>query len=98
MKCSGDFVFKSIEQRASGQFTALSGQIINYPACYIVKADEVTNDNKINERKFKIDVKNSSLISRFKELESYTKCEFEFDVEIGSNGRVNINLVDFTNY
>lgn len=97
MKCSGEFVFKTIEQRQGGQFTSTTGQVINYPACYVIKADEVSTDNMINERKFKVDIKNTSLVSRFKDLESYTKCIFDFDVTISANNRVNMVLVDFTN-
>lgn len=85
MKAKGIFVYKNLQKREKGSFTNKeTGELINYDSCYVLVADEIAEDNKITERRFKISEQNTSLINELAELEPYTRIELEFDVAIYS--------------
>ena len=88
MKCRGEFIFKSLEEREAGTFTNDKGENINYPSSFVLKLDEI-NENGINERKLKFPKENTELANRLNRLEPYTKIQLEFDVMIyGSQARI----------
>lgn len=88
MICKGEFVFKSVEERAGGSFQNQQGQNINYDMAYILKVDELTQGG-IFERKLKIDKANSVLLNKLKNLKPYDKINLVCDVVLyGSNARI----------
>lgn len=82
MKTSGEFKFKSIEEREGGEFVNERGQKIKYDGKYVIKLDEQSEDGKINDRRFSIDKKDTDLINQFKSLPTYSDVKIEFDVRI----------------
>lgn len=82
MKTSGEFKFKSIEEREGGEFVNERGQKIKYDGKYVIKLDEQSEDGKINDRRFSIDKKDIDLINQFKSLPTYSDVKIEFDVRI----------------
>lgn len=82
MKTSGEFKFKSIEEREGGEFVNERGQKIKYDGKYVIKLDEQSEDGKINDRRFSIDKKDIDLINQFKSLPTYSDIKIEFDVRI----------------
>ena len=86
MKAKGLFMFKNLEKREKGQFTnAETGEVIEYGSCYVIVADELMEENKVKERRFKFDIKNSTLATELLQLEQYTKINLIFDVDLYSN-------------
>lgn len=87
-RCKGEFVFKSVEERAGGSFTDANGKIVKYDTAYVLKVDELT-DSGIFERKLKIDKANSVLLSKLKNLKAYDKVNLVLDVVLyGSQAKV----------
>ena len=95
MKCQGNFIFKTLTHRAAGTFKNTDGVDVNYPSAYVLKVDEVSENGDINERKFKIDEKNTILVNTLKSLESYQKIELIFEVTLFTS-RVSLELVDIS--
>lgn len=89
MKCQGNFVFKTLTHRKGGTFKNAEGNEVNYPSAYILKVDEKVESGDINERKFKIDEKNTGLINTLKTIEEYQRIIIEFDITL-FDGRVGI--------
>lgn len=92
MKCKGEFVFKTLSHRDGGTFKDANGNDVSYSPAYVLKVDEVSN-NSINERRFKVDEKNTYLINLLKDLDAYTKIIIEFEVSI-YNTRVSLNVAN----
>ena len=90
MIAKGEFIDKSIEDRARGSFTNKeTGEVIEYNACKVLVVDEITENGKFKERRFKLSNDNTGLINEFGILEPYTKVEIEFDVAIySSNAKI----------
>ena len=57
MECKGLFVFKSLILRPAGTFKDAEGKDIEYPASYILKVDQIEENDDVNERKFKVNTK-----------------------------------------
>lgn len=90
MKAKGIFMFKNIQVREKGSFTNKeTGEVIDYGACHILVADEIEENNKITERRFKISNEDTFFIKDLESLEPYTKIKIEFDVTLySSNAKV----------
>lgn len=84
MKAYGKFVFKSLENRAGGEFTDAGGKVVKYQDTCILKVDE-NDDGSINERKLKVDKNNIVLINQLKDVKPYTEIELECDVKLYQN-------------
>lgn len=84
MRAKGEFVFKGLENKAGGEFVNDKGQNVKYGERYLLKVDEVV-DNEINERKLKVDVNNTSLVDALKKLKPYDKIVLECDVLLYQN-------------
>ena len=84
MVCSGNFVFKGIEERDGGEFVNQQGQKITFEPTYQVKVDENV-DGKIQERIFKFKQTNKVLAQEFKEINVYDSIEIDFNVELYKN-------------
>lgn len=85
MKAKGLFMYKSIQKRDKGSFiNKETGEVIEYDACYVLVVDEIEEDSKITERRFKIAEKDTDLIAEFSSLDPYTKIEMAFDVTLYS--------------
>lgn len=84
MKAIGEFIYKCLEKRGAGEFTNDKGENIKYGESYVLKVDEVVDGN-INERKLKVDVNNTSLIDKLKQLKPYEKISLECDVVLYTN-------------
>lgn len=84
MKCTGKFVFKSINKRDGGTFTNADGKEVSYDDAYLIRADEET-ETGIQERKFKFPCTNKKLYEDLNLLEPYTRIELEFDVSLYNN-------------
>ncbi len=93
MKCKGNFVFKSITHKPGGTFKNANGEEISYKPSYVLKVDELGNNNEINERKFKIAEDKIQLINTLKALEAYTKINLDFNVTIYTNS-ISLELID----
>lgn len=98
MRAIGEFVFKGLEEKAGGEFVNDKGQNIKYDGSYVLKVDEI-QDDKINERKFKVDLKNTGLVDKLKKLKPYDKVTLECDIVIYQNSAkvVPIAIVDSNN-
>lgn len=92
MKCKGEFIFKSLEKRESGEFTNDKGETVKYDSCYILKVDEV-NGKEINERKLKVNKDNTVLYNKLKDTKPYTAITLEFAVTL-YNGNAKVVPVD----
>lgn len=79
MEARGQFTFKSITPADGGSFTNEKGQVINYNPSYLLKLDELVED-KIFERRFKIQLENKTLIDSLLTLKPYDKINMKFDV------------------
>ena len=90
MRAKGIFMFKNIQEREKGSFTNKeTGEVIEYDSCYILVVDEIEENNKITERRFKIDKKDNSLVSELSVIEPYTKMELTFNVTLySSNAKI----------
>lgn len=93
MKCEGNVVFKSIEKREGGNFKGSSGEMLSYPAAYVVKFDE-NIDGNISERKAKFPDTNVALYTKFKTLDPYTKINLIGNVLFQNSG-CKLEIVDF---
>ena len=97
MKCNGKFVFKSITKRPAGTMVGADGKEINYPSVYVLKADELSDNGEINERKFKIAENNSDLVNKLYQFEAYDKIELIFKVTIYTS-RTILEVMDVEPY
>ena len=97
MKCQGRFVFKSLTHRDGGTFKNDKGEEINYNASYVLKVDEINEKGVINERKFKIDEKNSLLVNALKEFKAYQKILIVFEVTLYQT-RTSLEIIDVLDY
>ena len=91
MQAKGEFMFKSITERAKGSFTDKeTGEVVSFDACNMLVADEFLDDGSVKERRFKLDLKDDAVLSgEFSALDQYTKVEITFDVTLyASNARV----------
>lgn len=93
MKCQGNFIFKTLTHRNAGVFKDSEGNEINYPSAYILKVDELMSNGDINERKFKIDDKETSIINGLKTLKAYQEIIINFEVTLYTS-RVTLDIVD----
>lgn len=93
MKCQGNFIFKTLTHRNAGVFKDSEGNEINYPSAYILKVDELMSNGDINERKFKIDDKETSIINSLKTLKAYQEIVIDFEVTLYTS-RVTLDIVD----
>lgn len=94
MKCEGNVIFKSVEKREGGTFKTSNGEVLNYPAAYVVKFDENV-DGSISERKAKFSDTNVALYTKFKTLEPYTKIKLVGNVVFQNSGcKLEINDFD----
>lgn len=93
MKCQGNFIFKTLTHRNAGVFKASEGAEINYPSAYILKVDEIMSNGDINERKFKIDDKKSSIINILKGLKPYQEIVIDFEITLYTS-RVTLDVVE----
>lgn len=95
MKAKGLFMFKSIQKREKGSFTNKeTGEVIEYGSCYVLVADEVEENGKITERRFKIAEEDNYIIGQLSTLDPYTKIQIEFDVVLYSSN-AKLTPVDF---
>ena len=86
MRAKGLFMFKSIQKREKGSFkNQETGEVIEYGSCYVLVVDEIEENGKITERRFKIVEEDINLINGFSQLDPYTKIEIQFDVTIYSS-------------
>lgn len=85
MKSVGEFIFRGIEKRDGGKFINDKGQEIEYDAKYVLKVDEIGSDGSINERKLNVDIKNTSLVDKLKQLKPYEKIKIECDIVMYQN-------------
>ena len=83
MKCRGKFRFIELRKRDAGSFTNANGQVINYPASYLLKLNEKT-ERGIEERQFKV-AEDSPLVPQIKEYNEYDEIILDFEVEMFSN-------------
>ena len=86
MKAKGLFVFKTLTHRPAGKFTTPEGEEREYNSAYVLKVDEIGEDNSINERKFKIAENKTSVINDLRVLDAYSKIEITFDVRLYASG------------
>lgn len=86
MKAEGLFVFKTLTHRPAGKFTTAEGKEQEYKSAYILKVDEIGEDNSINERKFKIEEDKAILINALRELQAYQQINIIFNVRLYSSG------------
>jgi len=93
MKCQGSFIFKTLTHRNAGVFKDSEGNEINYPSAYILKVDELMSNGDINERKFKIDDKETAIINGLKTLKAYQEIVINFEVTLYTS-RVTLDIVD----
>ena len=95
MQAVGEFVFKGIETRKSGEFQNGKGETVKYNEACILKVDEVV-DGSINERKLKIDINNTMLIDKLKKLTPYNKFNLKCDIVLYQNSAkvVPIAIID----
>lgn len=93
MKCQGNFIFKTLTHRKAGVFKDSEGNEINYPSAYILKVDELMSNGDINERKFKIDDKETAIINGLKTLKAYQEIVINFEVTLYAS-RVTLDIVD----
>lgn len=93
MKCQGNFIFKTLTHRNAGVFKDSEGNEINYPSAYILKVDELMSNGDINERKFKIDDKETAIINGLKTLKAYQEIVINFEVTLYTS-RVTLDIVD----
>lgn len=93
MKCQGNFIFKTLTHRNAGVFKDSEGNEINYPSAYILKVDELMSNGDINERKFKIDDKETAIINGLKTLKAYQEIVINFEVTLYAS-RVTLDIVD----
>lgn len=86
MKAKGIFMYKNIQERGKGSFkNRETGEFVEYDACYILVVDEIEENNKITERRFKIDKKNNTFVNELSVIEPYTKMELVFNVALYSS-------------
>ncbi len=86
MKCQGNFVFKSVEFVEPGEFKNSSGNLIKYPASYRLSVDELQDDGKIIDVKFKIAESETNLVNQLRMFKPYDKIGLECSVKFYSNG------------
>lgn len=85
MKAKGIFMFKNLQKRDGGSFlNKETGQTVPYNACYVIVCDEIFEDGKIQERRFKFELNDNVLAGELSALEPYTKIKILFDVVLYS--------------
>lgn len=86
MKCKAEFIFKSLEKKEGGTFVNDKGDSINYGPRYLLQVDEVSESGKIGERIFRVNVNNTVLISKLREVDSYSPIVLFFDIVLYRDG------------
>lgn len=92
MQGLGKYVLKSCIKREAGSFKNDKGEEIRYKEGYNLIVDEKTKDGSVKERKFFIDMENSSLINKLVDLKCYTPIILSFDIRMYSNKTVIVPL------
>ena len=82
MECKGLFVFKSLILRPAGTFKDAEGKDIEYPASYILKVDQIEENDDVNERKFKVNTKDKELINKLSQFKIYDNIVLIFKITL----------------
>ena len=93
MECKGLFVFKSLILRSAGTFKDAEGKDIEYPASYILKVDQIEENNDVNERKFKVNTKDKELINKLNQFKIYDNIVLIFKITLYTS-KMSMVLVD----
>ena len=93
MECKGLFVFKSLILRPAGTFKDAEGKDIEYPASYILKVDQIEENDDVNERKFKVNTKDKELINKLNQFKIYDNIVLIFKITLYKS-KMSMVLID----
>ena len=93
MECKGLFVFKSLILRPAGTFKDAEGKDIEYPASYILKVDQIEENDDVNERKFKVNTKDKELINKLSQFKIYDNIVLIFKITLYTS-KMSMSLID----
>ena len=93
MECKGLFVFKSLILRPAGTFKDAEGKDIEYPASYILKVDQIEENDDVNERKFKVNTKDKELINKLSQFKIYDNIVLIFKITLYTS-KMSMVLID----
>ena len=93
MECKGLFVFKSLILRPAGTFKDAEGKDIEYPASYILKVDQIEENDDVNERKFKVNTKDKELINKLNQFKIYDNIVLIFKITLYTS-KMSMVLID----
>ena len=93
MECKGLFVFKSLVLRPAGTFKDAEGKDIEYPASYILKVDQIEENDDVNERKFKVNTKDKELINKLSQFKIYDNIVLIFKITLYTS-KMSMSLID----
>ena len=93
MECKGLFVFKSLILRPAGTFKDAEGNDIEYPASYILKVDQIEENDDVNERKFKVNTKDKELINKLNQFKIYDNIVLIFKITLYTS-KMSMVLID----
>ena len=93
MECKGLFVFKSLILRPAGTFKDAEGKDIEYPASYILKVDQIEENDDVNERKFKVNTKDKELINKLNQFKIYDNIVLIFKITLDTS-KMSMVLID----
>lgn len=93
MECKGLFVFKSLILRPAGTFKDAEGKNIEYPASYILKVDQIEENDDVNERKFKVNTKDKELINKLNQFKIYDNIVLIFKITLYTS-KMSMVLID----
>ena len=93
MECKGLFVFKSLILRPAGTFKDAEGKDIEYPASYLLKVDQIEENDDVNERKFKVNTKDKELINKLNQFKIYDNIVLIFKITLYTS-KMSMVLID----
>ena len=89
MYFDSEFIFKGIKKSDGGSFVNTEGKTIEYPACYKLSLDYLSEEGEAQLIVLKIPENNTALVDKLKNLKVYQKICLRCNVVIyGSNAKV----------
>ena len=89
-----NFIYKGIKKREAGSFITKEGKEVQYDEAYILKFDEIRENEEIFERKTKVDINDVNLISKLQTFKLYQPIILSFNVDFLKDNTAIIKLID----
>ena len=88
MKARFSFVFRQFKYRDAGKFTTKAGQEVHYKDAYILKCDDITEeDGDVSELEFTIPLDETDVINKLQKYKYMDEIVLELNIQMAKDKR-----------